>query len=78
MRAINFIVFGVTSALGLIFASLFAKTLSTGNPIAHFEHAASFWLAGIVLAALIAVLLRETGSGRYGRFKDKIVQIRTN
>jgi MFS family permease len=62
--AINFIVFGVTAGLGPVFASLFAKTLSIGNPIAHFQHASSFWLAGIALATLIAVLLRETGSGR--------------
>ena len=75
--AINFIVFGVTSAVGPVFASLFAKRLSLGDPIAHFQHASSFWLAGIVVAALIAVLLRETGSGRYGHLKDKVVQLRT-
>jgi len=62
--AINFIVFGVTAVIGPVFASLFAKTLSIGNPIAHFQHAASFWLTGVVLAALIALLLHETGSGR--------------
>jgi MFS family permease len=62
--AINFIVFGVTAGLGPVFASLFAKTLSIGNPVAHFQHAGSFWLAGVVLAALIALLLHETGSGR--------------
>ena len=60
--AINFIVFGVTAGLGPVFAALFAKTLSLGNPIAHFQHASSFWLAGVVLAALIALLLHETGS----------------
>jgi MFS family permease len=60
--AINFIVFGVTAALGPVFAALFAKTLSIGNPIAHFQHASSFWLGGVILAALIALLLRETGS----------------
>jgi MFS family permease len=62
--AINFIVFGVTAALGPVFASLFAKTLSLGNPVAHFQHAGSFWLAGVIVAALIALLLRETGSGK--------------
>jgi MFS family permease len=62
--AINFIVFGVTAALGPIFASLFAKTLSIGDRVAHFQHAGSFWLAGVVLAILIALLLRETGSAR--------------
>jgi hypothetical protein len=55
-------VFGVTAGLGPVFAALFAKTLSLGNPIAHFQHASSFWLAGVVLAALIALLLHETGS----------------
>ena len=73
--AMNFIVFGVTAALGPVFASLFAKTLSIGNPIAHFQHAASFWLAGIVLAAMIAVLLRETGSGHLP-LKGQVVQLR--
>jgi MFS family permease len=62
--AINFIVFGVTAGLGPVFASMFAKTLSIGNPVAHFQHAGSFWLGGVVLAALIALLLHETGSGR--------------
>jgi MFS family permease len=62
--AINFIVFGVTALVGPVFASLFAKTLTKGNPVTHFQHAASFWLASIILAGLISVLLRETGSGR--------------
>lgn len=67
--AINFIVFGVTAGLGPLFAALFAKTLSLGNPVAHFQHAASFWLAGVILAALIALLLRETGSRHKRAFK---------
>ena len=67
--AINFIVFGVTAGLGPLFAALFAKTLSLGDPVAHFQHAGSFWLAGVVLAALIALLLRETGSGHKQAFK---------
>ena len=60
--AMNFIVFGVTAALGPVFAALFAKTLSIGNPVAHLQHAGSFWLAGVIIAALIALFLRETGS----------------
>ena len=60
--AINFIVFGVTAALGPVFSALFAKTLSIGDPVAHFQYAGSFWLAGVIFAALIALLLRETGS----------------
>jgi MFS family permease len=61
---INFIVFGVTALVGPVFASLFAKTLSSGNPVTHFQHASSFWLASIILAGLMTILLRETGSGR--------------
>jgi MFS family permease len=62
--AINFIVFGVTALIGPIFASLFAKTLKIGDPVPHFRHASSFWLAAVILAGLLTVLLRETGSGR--------------
>jgi MFS family permease len=62
--AINFIVFGVTALIGPIFASLFAKTLKSGDPVAHFQHASSFWLAAIIVACLMTILLRETGSGR--------------
>ncbi len=73
--AINFIVFGVTAGLGPVFASLFAKTLSIGNPVEHFQRAGTFWLAGIILAAMVAVLLRETGSGRLS-LRSKLVQLR--
>jgi MFS family permease len=62
--AINFIVFGVTALVGPVFASLFAKTLAIGDPVIHFRHAASFWLGSVILAGLISILLRETGSGR--------------
>jgi MFS family permease len=68
--AINFIVFGVTAGLGPVFASLFAKTLSIGDRVAHFQHAGSFWLVGVILAALIALLLRETGSGKMRTLKS--------
>jgi MFS family permease len=68
--AINFIVFGVTAGLGPVFASLFAKTLSIGDRVTHFQHAGSFWLVGIILAALIALLLRETGSGKMRALKS--------
>ena len=67
--AINFIVFGVTAALGPVFASLFAKTLSIGDRVAHFQHAGTFWLAGVILAALIALLLHETGSRPNAAFR---------
>jgi MFS family permease len=62
--AINFIVFGVTALVGPIFASLFAKTLTIIDPVIHFRHASSFWLAAVILAGLLSLLLRETGLGR--------------
>jgi MFS family permease len=74
--AINFIVFGVTALVGPVFASLFAKTLMTGNPVTHFQHAASFWLASIILAGLMSFLLRETGSGRTSLVRNNIGQVR--
>jgi MFS family permease len=61
--AINFLVFGVTALIGPIFASLFAKTLKAGDPVIHFQHASSFWLAAVIAACLMSLLLRETGSG---------------
>jgi MFS family permease len=62
--AINFIVFAVTALVGPVFATLFAKTLALGDPVIHFRHASSFWLASVILAGLVSILLRETGSGR--------------
>jgi MFS family permease len=63
--AINFINFGVTALIGPVFAALFGRTLdSGGDPVAHFQHAGSFWLAGIVLAIFLTVFLRETGTRR--------------
>ena len=73
---INFIVFGVTALVGPVFASLFAKTLTSGNPVNHFQHASSFWLASVILAGLISILLRETGSGRAPLVRDNIAELR--
>jgi MFS family permease len=73
---INFIVFGVTALVGPVFASLFAKTLTSGNPVTHFQHASSFWLASVILAGLISILLRETGSGRAPLVRDDIAELR--
>jgi MFS family permease len=73
---INFIVFGVTALVGPVFASLFAKTLTSGNPVTHFQHASSFWLASVILAGLISSLLRETGSGRAPLVRDNIAELR--
>jgi hypothetical protein len=54
----------MTALVGPVFAALFGRTLgSGGDPFAHFQHAGSFWLGGIVLAILLATLfLRETGT----------------
>jgi len=73
---INFIVFGVTALVGPVFASLFAKTLTSGNPVTHFQHASSFWLASVILAGLISILLRETGSGWAPLVRDNIAELR--
>ena len=73
---INFIVFGVTALVGPVFASLFAKTLTSGNPVTHFLHASSFWLASVILAGLISILLRETGSGRAPLVGNNIALLR--
>lgn len=60
--AINFINFGVTSLIGPVFAARYGRTLaSTDDPLGHFQHAGLFWLATVVAALLLAVLLRETG-----------------
>jgi MFS family permease len=60
---INFITFSVTAAIGPAFAMLIGKTLaSTDDHEAHFQHAAWFWAAAIVLAILVSLMLRETGS----------------
>jgi hypothetical protein len=34
------------------------------DPVIHFRHASSFWLASVILAGLLSLLLRETGLGR--------------
>ena len=74
--AINFIVFGVTALIGPVFASLFAKTLTNGNPVTHFQHAASFWLVSIILAGVMCFLLRETGLGRTSSIRNNTAQLR--
>lgn len=59
---INFITFGVTAAVGPFFSHLIGRSLaSTGNHLAHFKEAAGFWIVAIVVAAGLALLLRETG-----------------
>jgi MFS family permease len=63
--AINFITFGVTSLLGPLFAKLFGRTLTTtANHAAHFNSAGLFLIAGIALAIVISLFLKETGRGK--------------
>jgi hypothetical protein len=51
----------VTPLVGSVFAALFGRTLNSGgNLVAHFQHAGSFWLGGIVLAILLVTFLCET------------------
>ena len=62
---INFLTFGVTALIGPIFADLLGKGFaSTQNHVAHFRASIIFWIAGIVLAILLSMFLRETGHGR--------------
>jgi len=66
--AINFLTFSVTAFIGPIFAGHFGKTLNINNadPIAHFRHAGMFWIAIIVLALLLSLMLKETGRPKVG------------
>jgi MFS family permease len=61
--AINFLVFGITAAIGPIFAQMFGKTLDTTNHVAHFQQSGSFWVICCIAAGLVSFLLRETGRG---------------
>ena len=60
--AINFITFGVTTLLSPLFSRWFGKSLGASSGEMHFQHSILFWIAGIVLAVLISLMLRETGS----------------
>ena len=61
--AINFLTFGVTAAIGPIFADRFGKTLGAqGFDVAvHFRHAGLFWIGVLIAALVTGSLLRETG-----------------
>ena len=61
--AINFLVFGITSALGPLFAQRIGKTLNTTDPVAHFQESGTFWVICCIAAVLVSFLLRETGHG---------------
>jgi MFS family permease len=61
--AINFLTFGVTAAIGPIFAGQFGKTLGaqTVDAATHFKHAGLFWIGVLIAALLVGSMLRETG-----------------
>jgi MFS family permease len=64
--AINFLTFGVTAAIGPIFAGGFGKTLGaqTIDATSHFRQAGLFWIGILIAALVVGSLLRETGRGR--------------
>jgi MFS family permease len=61
--AINFLTFGVTAAIGPIFAGQFGKTLGAQSIDAtlHFRHAGLFWIGVLIAALAVGTMLRETG-----------------
>jgi MFS family permease len=60
--AMNFLTFGVTALVGPLFGRLFGQGLATvADPLAHFRAAGLFWLAGMGVAILASLFLRETG-----------------
>ncbi|UZT96200.1 MFS transporter [Chryseobacterium fluminis] len=60
--AINFITFGVTTLLSPVFSRWFGKSLDTSAGNIHFQHSVLFWIVGIVLAIVVSLMLKETGS----------------
>lgn len=61
---INFLVFGVTSILGPIFAAYFGKTLFTASDnTAHFRGAGIFFIVIILVAFFLSLVIGETGKG---------------
>src|SRR6266568_5939636 len=62
--AINFLVFSI----GPLHAGLYGRTLATTTHHAeHFRSAGLFWIVCCVAAALVSLLLRETGHASPGR-----------
>lgn len=60
--AINFITFGVTSALGPLFAKFYGRSeFTTTSGEAHFRGAGMFMVAAITLALLLTYFIKETG-----------------
>ncbi|MEN4762142.1 MFS transporter [Chryseobacterium sp. C39-AII1] len=60
--AINFITFGVTTLLSPVFSRWFGKSLGDSAGDLHFQHSILFWICGIVLAIIVSLMLKETGS----------------
>lgn len=60
--AINFITFGVTTLLSPVFSRWFGKSLELSAGNLHFQHSVLFWVSGIVLAIMVSLMLKETGS----------------
>ncbi|MBB5621220.1 MFS family permease [Pedobacter cryoconitis] len=63
--AINFITFSVTTLVSPLFSHFFGKTLTGATDKAsHFQSAGLFWIAGILIAIVVSLLLKETGSNK--------------
>lgn len=60
--AINFITFGVTTLLSPVFSRWFGKSLELSAGDVHFQQSVLFWISGIVLAIIVSLMLKETGS----------------
>ena len=61
---INFINFGISALIGPIFGGMLGSTLATTtSPAVHFSHAGLFWMAGVALAMVLTLFVRETGHG---------------
>jgi len=59
----NFLTFSITAVVGPIFARLFGKTLSTTHDHSfHFQTAGMFFLATTIIALLLTLIIRETGT----------------
>lgn len=73
--AINFLTFGVTALLGPVFAKMFGRTLAgASDHNEHFRSSGNFWLITTVLAIVISLFLKETGSAARA---PKIVEMKT-
>jgi MFS family permease len=64
--AINFLTFGVTAMIGPMFARLYGQTSGAQGVdlVEHFKSSIQFWIAGIVVALIVSIFLRETGRAK--------------